>query len=469
LQGTKEFDLRFFFSGEEEAGEFEADMDNIIETRMDLERRSPLLYPRSRIPVKKATTKMGPAALKLEQVRAQRRDLSALKKDVHDIIEERDALILESKNRAAITENLKKERDALRREIEELRSQFEESDEVEKELSSLTQKQKDITTERDTLISEAQTIAAEKETLSKERDALELETKTIQAQLKAAELLEGQLQVAKVQCEKIARERDSQRIRFKRAEANCKAAKQVLETLRDEREEIRAKLKECNSLEMQLNPLKQKREVTRKLRNASILRAQKAEQCVQKMKIERDDLKLELENLRVKIKDVELLESGVNAARLLCDDLEKERDFYKLEAERKASNRDSLRKDIYTLQLKIEQLSAKCKNIALLEKELKTETQEYENMQKERNAVILRVRRAAADREALRKERDALKRRIENLRSQRHDAVLQQEQLNVTRKRTTTSQKRQPLQCTKSNTRKQIIIIMREREREVAK
>jgi chromosome segregation ATPase len=68
-----------------------------------------------------------------------------------------------------------------------------------------------------------------------------------------------------------------------------------------------------------------------------------------------------------------------------------------------------------------------------LEKQLKTETQEYENMQNERNAFILRVRRAAADREALRKEKDALKRTIENLRSQRNDAVLQQEQLKVTR------------------------------------
>jgi hypothetical protein len=236
-----------------------------------------------------------------------------------------------------------------------------------------------------------------------------------------------------VQCDNIAKERETLKLRFRRAEANSKATKKVMEALKDKREEILAQLKEYSSLEMELDTLKQQRENIKKQRNASILRAQKTAKCVEKMKFERYNLKGETENLRAKIKDVELLESQVNAARLLCDNIEKERNFYKLKARQAEVNRDSLRKDIYALKLEIERLRAQCKKDALLEKQLKTETQQWENIKKERNALILRVQRTSADREAMRRERDSLKLVLEYPRSQRWDAALQEEQLNITK------------------------------------
>jgi predicted nucleic acid-binding Zn-ribbon protein len=68
-----------------------------------------------------------------------------------------------------------------------------------------------------------------------------------------------------------------------------------------------------------------------------------------------------------------------------------------------------------------------------------------ENIKKERNTFILKLQRTAANREAIKKERDSLKRQIENLRAQYNDAALLENELNIVRAQCDINQKRERL------------------------
>jgi hypothetical protein len=110
----------------------------------------------------------------------------------------------------------------------------------------------------------------------------------------------------------------------------------------------------------------------------------------------------------------------------------KKRDFLKLKAQRTAANREGIRKERDGIKLATQKLQVRCKDGALLEKELNFLRVLCENIKKERNTFILKLQRTAANREAI-KERDSLKRQIENLRAQYNDAALLENELNTVR------------------------------------
>jgi hypothetical protein len=449
-------------SGEEdEVDEGETCKDNIMQTRMDQDRGPPLIYPRRGKAGETETMKWerDDLVLEVEKLRGQFRDAWALKELFDKVTEERDNLLLKAEVKAEITGNIKKERDALKLETEKLRTQCDESGKLEERLNFLIQECKYITKERDAMRLEAQIIAADKDTLNKVRDVLELETKNHLDQSKAAALLQEKINAVRIQCEDIAKERnsfklkyrrseadssdirnvwealkvereklrakfkdynlikeqlkvlsvqcgdiaeerDSFNLRYLRSEANIKATRNAVEALKVETEELRAQFKDYALLEKQLNTVRQQCEDIKKERNIFILKAQKAAESKGIIMIERDTLKLEIENLRAKIKDADPLQKQLHSARLLCDNIKRERDFYELKARRSARNRNATRDDIDALKLVAENLSAKRYDAALQEEQLNAVREDCDNITKERDSLILEAPHIRRDTEA---------------------------------------------------------------------
>jgi hypothetical protein len=309
--------------------------------------------------------------LRAAEFRDQRKDAWAIEVHVDKFIDERNVLMLETKHKAAVTENIRKETEALRLEGEKLQAQRK----LEYQLRFLTQKCKDIAEERDALLLESRTIATDRDILRKDRASLIVKIKNLHAQLKDAALLEEQLQVERKQCEDIAKERDSFKLRSQIAELDKHFIGTVMETLKCEAEELRTKIKDYAQLEEQLKTVREQCEKIKRERNAFMLRAQQIAESRENIKIERDALAIETEDLRTKIKNVELLEMELNDARLHCDNIKKERDFYKLKSRETAGNIEATREDIDALKLENEESRSQCKNGALLEKQVKTVSQ----------------------------------------------------------------------------------------------
>lgn len=322
--------------------------------------------------------------------------------------------------------------DELRLETEKQLAQCKGCGTLENELNGLMQECKDMRQERDHLLSEVRIMAANRDTIKRDRDALKLEKNNLEAQHEKAALLEEQLNKERVQCDHIAKERDSFKLKSQRSGVNFKAMSKVMETLKVEAEELRAQCKQYALLQKQLNAAQQQCENVKIERIAFVLRAQQLAESRETMKVESDALKRETENLKAKIKETDLLQEQLNTANRLCDNMKRERDYLKLQARWAAGNRKAMTEDIHTLKLEIEQLRAQCKNNAVLEKQLQTVKNQFENIKRERNAFILKAQRTAADREAMRKERDHLKLVVDNLRAQRYDPSLQETQLDVT-------------------------------------
>jgi uncharacterized coiled-coil DUF342 family protein len=418
---------------EYEVAEGETAVDNITETGMPQDRGSPLLYTGSCMTGEIEAIKLERDALKreVEELRDQCWDAWALKQHVDEVTKERDVLILEAELNAEITRNIMEDRDALRLETEGLRAQYKDSGKLDEQLNSLMQKCRDITRERDALVLKAQIMAEDKDVLKKERNALKLETKKLRAKCEKAALLEEKLNDVREQSDFIAKERDSFQDRYRRAEKNCKSTQKIMDALKVETKELRAKLKDYALLEKQLNTARQLCDNIKKERNAFILKAQKLAERRGVMQVERDALKLEIEDLQSKIRNTYIGE--LNAARRHCDNIKKERDFYKLEATWAAENREAMKKDIDALKFEIEEIRTQCKNSSLLEKQLKSVREECENIKKERNPFILRAQSTAADSEVMRKKMDAHKIAAEIKQTERFKAALQREQLNVVR------------------------------------
>jgi hypothetical protein len=177
---------------------------------------------------------------------------------------------------------------------------------------------------------------------------------------------------------------------------------------------------------MKLNTARQHLENIKKERNDFMLSAQQMAKSTDTIRRERDALQLETENLRANVKDVELMETQLNAEILLCDSIEKEREIYRLKSQNAAGKRVVMMKDMGTLKVEKDELLAKCKKSAPLEKQLKAVSQQCENMKKQRDAFILIAKRTATDRETIRKEVDALRLEVQHLITQHYDAIVQE-------------------------------------------
>jgi hypothetical protein len=390
--------------------------------------------------------------------------LNTVRQQCEDAKKERHFFIIRAKFMAQSKESIKIERDALKLEIENLRAKVKYADLLETQLNVVTEDCDSIAKERDSLIQEAQHVGTDTEAteedsyedalledqinvggedcdnISIQRDSLILEAhhmgtdrEATEGELEDTVQLEEQLNILRMQCDDIAKERHSFKLTTPFSEVNKKALNKVIEALNIRIEEIRAQFNDYALLAKQLNTIRQQYENVKKERMSLILRAQLIAESTEAITFETEALRLEKENLTVKIKNGNLLEIELNPEKLHGFDIKKGRDFYKLKTRWTEGNREASGKDIDDLNLQKEELRAQCKNCTVQEKKLKTVREQCENINRERNDFTLRAQCTAADTEATREERDALKLVTENLRTQGYDAALKEKQFNIIR------------------------------------
>jgi hypothetical protein len=160
----------------------------------------------------------GRNTVKLEEILDQCKDAAALRQQLINVIEERDALILEAEHNAAITEATRKQRDAFRVELENVRAQKDAQSlqfaimraRYEEEVSLLKNDVHNIKTQRncimdgrDALISRAQSTAEDLEAVTKTRDFLKIELQNMRAEhMEDLNQLEEQLYKVRTQIDR---------------------------------------------------------------------------------------------------------------------------------------------------------------------------------------------------------------------------------------------------------------------------
>jgi chromosome segregation ATPase len=328
-------------------------------------------------------------------------DASALRIQVGKLTEERGALILDAERKVAMLENIKKERDALKLEVQNVQVQRKDGAALEGRLNFLLQKCEDITEERDALLLGYRRIA-------RERKALLLERITLKDQCKDSTIMQQELNSLKVKSDHIEREKDCYKLRARRLAAKCEGMEKAIEDQKVEAEEIQAKFKYFVPLERELSTLRQQCKNITKERNTFMLRAQRKAESRVAIMIERDALKLEVDNLRTKIKEIHLEENQMCVARMQCQNFKGDGEVFKSEAGWISASRDTMGPDMEALKLEIEGLCARCKTIITLENELNTVKQQCEEMEKERNTFVLAAERAAADMETIKGQNEKL-------------------------------------------------------------
>jgi hypothetical protein len=334
--------------------------------------------------------------------RDQPSDAALLRDQVFELTEERDALVLDGERKTSMIEFLKKENDALKLEVQNVRVQRKEDAAQNDKLNFLLRKCEDITSERDALLLEYRRISGEK-------NALRDEARNLRDQFKDPEVLQEELNALRVQRDHNKSERDAFELRARQLAAKCSAMTKVMESLQLENDETRAKFQDFGPMERELNNIRQQCEDITNERNSFVLRAHRTAKSREAIEFERDALRVEMEDLRAKIKDSDELETQLRNAKTLYEELKSERDLLKTKIQWKTGNRRGQGKEIDTLMQENEDLRARCRNMPVLQKELNDARQECDKLKKERNGFILRAQQT-------KKDKDALKDVVENLR-----------------------------------------------------
>jgi hypothetical protein len=294
-------------------------------------------------------------------------------------------LRLEAQTIAADNVTLNKVRDSLNLETKNLLDQLRTAALLQEKISALKIQCDDITKDRDPFELKSRRSDANYKDLRRILEALKFERGNLRAKRNEHDLREEQIKVLRLQCANIVEERDYFVSSYLRSEANNQDTRNVMETMKVEREELRTQLNNYGLLEKQVQTVRRKFEDITNQRNTYILRAQKAAECKGAIMIEKDNLKLETEKLRANIKDVDLLEKKLNAAKLLCDKIKRERDVHNLNAQWSARSRGATREDIKVLKRVAENPSVQHYDVALQEEQVNVVRDDCGNITKDFN------------------------------------------------------------------------------------
>jgi chromosome segregation ATPase len=251
-----------------------------------------------------------------------------------------------------------------------------------------------------------------------ERDIILEDRREAAAKCQEAATMETELNAMRKKCERMAKHRESYISRTQRSEAKCERLMKVLAKTEVEAERFKAMCEAYDQHEAELLTLRLDCETITKQRNAHLVRAQREGNCADIIMSHVDALTRERDQLQAKVKDTNELEEQLNNIRLHCGFFESEKDDLKLKVRSMATDREKLRRDVEAVRTERDQYHYRRHMIGLLVKELAAEKQEIENLKKEKNDLMMRVQRAAADTEATRKESQALKHERKQVRAQ---------------------------------------------------
>lgn len=360
----------------------------------------------------------------------QCKDVVALKKQPVKVTEERDALVLEARSNKAVTETRRHEKDALEAELEKIRARYEE------DVTQLKDQLLFARAEREDQDIRVQRISEDMEAVLEEKSVLELKLEKFRARYKEDVMqLKDQLHVVKTQ----RGEQDVLVIRAERISEDMEAVKEEMGAVELELETVRARYKE------DVIQLKDQLHSARTERDEQDLRAQRIAEDLEAVKDEKAALDVELVNIRARYKkEVSQLKEQLHTART-------QRDEQDLRAQRIAEDMDAVLEDNGVLHLELEGVRARYEeditqlkdqlnvlraqrmneNIEAVKEQKGTLQLELDNFPGEcMDAGLLakELNSVRAERDRIRKERDALKLKAEN---SRHHSELLEGKLDV--------------------------------------
>jgi chromosome segregation ATPase len=272
----------------------------------------------------------------------------------------------------------------------------------------------EITNEREALVVFSGRTRAEKERLKSE-------AMKIKPQCSKATHVQKQLKALSDECRDLTEEMDSLKLRERRSEVNCKSLKKAVHDGKVDMQELRAQFKQFALQEEALSIMKQELEYITRQRNANMVRAQRKADRRDTIRFEIDSLNLEIESIETKIKDAAQLEEPIRSEELDCEKLEREKDDLKPKVRPTVAERESKKRKTDALQHEKDRLLAQCSKLALLENELKNKKQQCETIKEEKKAFLSNLHCMTEGRDAIRKERDALKLAAADLRARRNE------------------------------------------------
>jgi chromosome segregation ATPase len=280
---------------------------------------------------------------------------------------------------------------------------------VEDELKYVLQQCEEARKERDILLEEYNLI-------EEKRDKMRLEIqRLIDLCQKVAELQE-QLNVVRDEYEDMMKERDSYRLRARNSEASCEAMTKLVEEKTAEAQKMKVQSKSVGRLQNKLDSERQQHADIVKDRDHYGEIAQREEACKNAIKIRKNAVKVEIEKLKAKVKETDLLEENIHMTETRRDNNKREGTILKSRVKWMTADRDSMIRDRDALKAEIDQLRPQGNEIEILEEKLNAQRQESESIKRENKGLILKLQRTSAQGDALKEERQALQREKEQLR-----------------------------------------------------
>jgi hypothetical protein len=365
-----------------------------------------------------------------EQLKAQCQDRDVLQDkfkfgrfQLKDVGKETNDLEL----KAEAIDALYKQRDELIIETEKLRSQCEENAILEENLNALILKCDRSAEDRDTYTLEAQNVAADIDVIAEERKAIRIKTQELRAQCEQRALLERQTHTLFIQYEKNKRKRDALMSKLQDMEEDEEDIMMDKDAMKVEKDELQEQCKDSTELKRQINAARIQCVYVNRDREAVKLKVRRNIENRDAIMKDRDALELERQRLKVQCEDSDMLPHELNFVSFQVRKIEEETSdlLSKIEAI------DALKKERDALRIGIEKLRAKCKEGSLLEEKLNALNVQRENTAKERDEYMVEAQSVQDDIDGIDKENGAIRIEIEELRALSKESALLEKQANT--------------------------------------
>jgi chromosome segregation ATPase len=192
------------------------------------------------------------------------------------------------------------DRDALTLKNQILGEQCKDTAELEEQGNLIVVEQDKLRKDGRALMYEVLCISEEKRTRTKDIDSLNLEVEKLRGQCKKTASLEEQLNQIKVECNELRKDREALIYEATRISEEKEAMTKDRDALNLEVEKLREQCKEVAALKEQLKQMTVEGNELRKDREALIYEAISISEAKEDIKLDRDVLKLEIENVRIK-------------------------------------------------------------------------------------------------------------------------------------------------------------------------
>jgi chromosome segregation ATPase len=350
----------------------------------------------------------------VDEIDQKCKSVGSLNERLDKVKQERDALIEKAKGETEITEEVKAE-------IENIRSQYKKDfGLLEEELNTLRAENEVITKERNAYILKAQLLARNGDGMRNEMDALRSEVEISRSHVKDVAKLEEQLKCVRTQHDDMKGQRDPGMLQTKLTAVYRDALYKERDRLESEGENSRRLCEEYAMMVDHLNALRVENDTIRKKRReACVRKAERLTRDRDEIKKAKDELKRVSEISRRQSKNAALLDEQLYILRKQHDEIRKYRDALKRE-------RDARKREV-------ENSRGQYRDIALLEKQLDLLRAKNNTTRNERNYFVLKLQRLAGSRDAIWKEKGALKREGEIFRRQCEDVAVLEDRLSIAR------------------------------------